>query len=59
MTAELIDSMVTLEFYAGLATGALVADVVKDIAESRVRGVSGTADVDAEPDRVDVSHDHR
>lgn len=51
--------MVTLEFYAGLATGALVADVVKDIAESRVRGVSGTADVDAEPDRVDVSHDHR
>lgn len=40
MVAELVESMVTLEFYAGLTTGALAADVVKKLAQQRAQSVA-------------------
>lgn len=46
MPAELLESMLTLEFYAGLTTGALAADVVKHMAESRARDVADATGAD-------------
>ena len=58
MAAELIDSVMTLEFYAGLATGALAADVAKHIAKSRVRDVADVTGAEVD-DRDDGSFEHR